>query len=371
MPVFVAPPLEMSDEQRAALEVMARSDSLPYRRVLQARALVMAADGMPNAAIARKVKKKPDTVRAWRKRFCEDGVEGVGVIRPGRGRPPTISSEIVEKIVHDTLHSRPVDGSTHWSTRTMAARYGVGKDTVARIWKARNLRPWKTETFKLSNDPRFEEKLVDVVGLYMDPPERAVVLCVDEKSQIQALERSQRSLPLKPGRASTMTHDYRRHGTTTLFAALNTATGEVITDCRPRHRHQEFLGFLKLLERNIPEDLDVHLVIDNYAAHKHPNVTRWLDQPKRRNRWHIHYTPTSASWLNLVERWFRELTQKRLRRDSFTSVNQLIQAINTWTDHWNQNPKPFIWRRTAQEIITKVQRGRAKLDHQTKTATHH
>ena len=276
----------MSVEQRAALEVMARSESLPFRRVRQARGLLLAADGTPNEAIARRVGVKADTVRAWRKRFS---VEGVRVIRPGRGRPPVIGDEVVEQIVSDTLHARPPDGSTHWSTRTMAARYGVGKDTVARVWKARGLRPWRTETLKLSNDPHFEEKLVDVVGLYMDPPERAVVLCVDEKSQIQALERSQRSLPLKPGRAGTLTHDYRRHGTTTLFAALDTATGRI-----------------------------------NYAAHKHANVTRWLEHLHRRERWHIHYTPTSASWLNLVERWFRELTQKRLRRDSFRQLHCLV-----------------------------------------------
>ena len=311
----------MSVEQRAALEVMARSESLPFRRVRQARGLLLAADGTPNEAIARRVGVKADTVRAWRKRFS---VEGVRVIRPGRGRPPVIGDEVVEQIVSDTLHARPPDGSTHWSTRTMAARYGVGKGTVARVWKARGLRPWRTETLKLSNDPHFEEKLVDVVGLYMDPPERAVVLCVDEKSQIQALERSQRSLPLKPGRAGTLTHDYRRHGTTTLFAALDTATGRIIADCRPRHRHQEFLAFLKLIERHVPQDLDVHLVIDNYAAHKHANVTRWLEHLHRRERWHIHYTPTSASWLNLVERWFRELTQKRLRRDSFRQLHCLV-----------------------------------------------
>lgn len=371
MPVLIAPRLEVSVEQRVALERIEKSDSLPHRMVVQARALLLAADGVANAKIAREVGKKPDTIRAWRKRFCEDGVRGVGVIRPGRGRPPVIGEEVVKAIVHDTLHARPADGSTHWSTRTMAARHGVGKDTVARIWRARNLKPWRVETFKLSSDPRFEEKLVDVVGLYMDPPERAVVLCVDEKSQIQALERSQRSLPLKPGRAATMTHDYKRHGTTTLFAALNAATGEVITDCRRRHRHQEFLGFLKLIEKRIPQDLDVHLVIDNYAAHKHPNVTQWLGHPRRRDRWHIHYTPTSASWLNLVERWFRELTQKRLRRGNFTSVNQLEEAINTWTRHWNQDPKPFIWHRTAQEIITKLQRGKAQLTRQNKTATDH
>ncbi len=368
---MVASPLVVSVEQRAALEVMARSDSAPFRRVRQAAALLLAADGTANEEIGRRVGVSANTVRAWRKRFGEDGVEGVGVVRPGRGRPPVISGEVVNKIVDDTLRSRPSDGSTHWSTRTMAARYGVGKDTVARIWRARNLKPWSTETFKLSNDPRFEEKLVDVVGLYMDPPERAVVLCVDEKSQIQALERTQKSLPIKPGRAGTMTHDYKRHGTTTLYAALDTATGRVITDCRPRHRHQEFLGFLKLIERHVPPDLDVHLVIDNYAAHKHRNVIRWLETPQRKHRWHVHYTPTSASWLNLVERWFRELTQKRLRRDSFISVDQLVEAINTWTDHWNQNPKPFIWHKTPQQIITKARRGKAALNPQTKTATHH
>ena len=370
MPVFIAPPLEMSVGQRKALEVIARSDSLSYRKVRQAKGLLLAGDGVANEEIGRRVGVSSNTVRAWRKRFGEDGAEGVGVIRPGRGRPPVIGDETVEQIVHDTLHTRPPDGSTHWSTRTLAARHGVGKDTVARIWRARGLRPWRIEVFKLSNDPRFEEKLVDVVGLYMNPPERAVVLCVDEKSQVQALERTQPSLPLKRGRAGTMTHDYKRNGTTTLYAALDTATGKVITDCRPRHRHQEFLGFLRLIERNVPPELDVHLVIDNYAAHKHSNVTEWLNRPMRRDRWHIHYTPTSASWLNLVERWFREITQKRIRRDSFTSVGQLIEAINTWTDHWNQNPQPFIWHKTAQDIITKVKRGRAAL-HQTKNATHH
>ena len=369
--MVIALPLEMSVEHRGELEVMARSDSLPYRQVRQASALVMAADGVANGAIARAVGVKADTVRAWRVRFAADGVAAVGRVRPGRGRKPEIPAEVVEAIVADTLGGRPAGGATHWSTRAMAARHGVGKDTVARLWRARELRPWRVETFKLSNDPHFEAKLVDVVGLYLDPPESAVVLCVDEKSQCQALERSQPSLPLTRGRAATMTHDYKRHGTTTLFAALNAATGEVLTDCRPRHRHQEFLGFLKLIERHVPAELDVHLVIDNYAAHKHENVTNWLQGPRRKDRWHIHYTPTSASWLNLVERWFKELTDKRLRRDSFTSVNELIDAIETWTAHWNQNPKPFIWHRTAEEIITKVRRGRAALNHPTKSATDH
>lgn len=371
MPVVTAAPLEMSAEQRSALVVMARSQTLPHRQVRQAQALLWAGEGLANEEIARRSAATPKTVRRWRARFTAEGVVAVGRIRPGRGRPPEISDEVVEAIVDDTLHARPDDGSTHWSTRSMADRHGVGKDTVARIWRARNLRPWLVETFKLSNDPRFEEKLVDVVGLYLDPPESAVVLCVDEKSQCQALERSQPSLPIKAGRAGTMTHDYKRHGTTTLFAALNAATGEVLTDCKPRHRNTEFLAFLKLIELHTPADLDVHLVIDNYGAHKHENVTRWLEHPSRKDRWHVHFTPTSASWLNLVERWFRELTDKRLRRDSFTSVDQLVDAIELWVEHWNHDPKPFVWHRTAEEIITKVRRGRAALNRVTETATDH
>lgn len=238
MPVVTAEALQVSSEDRAELERMARSSVLPHRQVRQARALLWAAEGIANEEIARRSNASPKTVRRWRSRFEADGVAGVGRIRPGRGRPPEISDAVVEAIVHDTLHCRPDDGSTHWSTRTMAERHGVGKDTMARIWRARNLKPWRTETFKLSKDPDFEAKLVDIVGLYLDPPERAVVLCVDDKSQCQALERSQPSLPMTPGRAGTM-----RHGTTTLFAALNTATGEVLTDCKPRHRHQEFLAF--------------------------------------------------------------------------------------------------------------------------------
>lgn len=371
MPVVVAPPLAMSVEQRGELEVMARSDSLPYRQVRQASALVMAADGAANGAIARAVGVKADTVRAWRARFARDGVGGVGRVAPGRGRKPSIPAEKVEAIVADTLAGRPADGSTQWSTRSLAERHGVGKDTVARLWRARGLRPWMSETFKLSNDPRFEEKLTDVVGLYLDPPESAVVLCVDEKSQCQALERSQPSLPLKAGRAATRTHDYRRHGTTTLFAALDAATGQVLTQCRRRHRHQEFLGFLRLIERSVPPELDIHIVIDNYSAHKHEKVAEWLNDARRADRWHVHFTPTSASWLNLVERWFKELTDKRLRRGSFTSLDELIAAIETWTAHWNNDPKPFVWHKTAQEIITKVRRGRAALTTPNKSATDH
>jgi transposase len=360
----------MSDEQRGELEVMARSSSLPHRKVVQARALLLAADGVANGEIARRCETTPDTVRRWRTRFALDGVAGVGVIAPGRGRKPSVPAKVVEAIVHDTLHEKPPDGSTQWTTRSMAQRHGVSKDMVARIWKARNLKPWRVAVFKLSNDPNFEEKLVDIVGLYLDPPERAVVLCVDEKTQTQALDRTQPSLPMKPGRAGTMTHDYKRNGTTDLFAALNVATGEVLTDCRRRHTHEDFLAFLKLIDREVPRDLDVHLVLDNLSVHKHAEVKTWLANP-RRKRFHVHFTPTSASWLNLVERWFKELTDKRLRRGVFTSVTHLVDEIERWVKHWNDDPKPFVWHKTAAEIIDKVRRGRAALDHQIKSATDH
>jgi transposase/transcriptional regulator with XRE-family HTH domain len=370
MPIVVAVPLPMTDDQRSALSRMERSSVLPHRMVVQARGLLLAAEGLPNEEIARRCGVDSDTVRSWRRRFSEKGVGGVGVIAPGRGRKQEIPPEVVEAIVHDTLHALPDDDSTHWSTRSMAERHGVGKDTVARIWRARNLKPWLVERFKLSNDPDFETKLVDVVGLYLNPPERAVVLCFDEKTQTQALDRTQPSLPIKPGRAGTMTHDYKRHGTTDLFAALNAVTGQVLTHCRPRHGHDDFLFFLKLIDLHVPRRLDIHLVLDNLSAHKHPDVEKWLTHPKRK-RFHLHFTPTSSSWLNLVERWFKELTDKRLRRGSFDSLTNLIDAIELWVEHWNDDPKPFIWHKTADEIITKVKRGRATLTHQTKSATDH
>ena len=369
MPVVVAAPLSVSSKDRVVLESMARSTSLPHRRVVQARGLLLAADGIANEEIARQCDTTPDTVRRWRSKYVEDGVAGVGRIRPGRGRKPEISQQLVESIVADTLGTTPPD-ATHWSTRSMAEHAGVGKDTVARIWRARQIRPHRVETFKLSNDPAFEEKLVDVVGLYLNPPERAVVLCFDEKSQCQALQRTQPSLPLTRGRAGTMTHDYKRHGTTTLFAALDTATGKVLNHCFPRHRNREFLAFLKIIDGEVPRDLDIHLVLDNYAAHKHPAIKEWLAKPRQR-RWHLHFTPTSSSWLNLVERWFKELTDKQLRRSSFTSVDHLIDTIDEWADHWNDDPKPFVWHKTAEEIIAKVRRGRAALTHQTNSATDH
>ena len=348
---------------------MARSTSLPHRTVMQAKALLLAADGVATNEVARRCATSAESVRAWRRRFADQGVEGVGRIAPGRGRKSWLRDGTVETVVHDTLHLKPDDGSTHWTTRLMAARNGIGKDSVARIWRDHNLKPWRVEVFKLSNDPHFEDKLVDVVGLYMNPPRRAVVFSFDEKTQCQALDRTQPSLPLRPGRAATMTHDYKRNGTTDLFAALNIATGEVITECRKSHASVDVLAFFKRLDRSVPRRLDVHVVLDNLSAHMGPEVTEWLADPSRA-RWHLHFTPTSSSWLNLVERWFAELTERRLRRGVFTSVSDLVDAITTWAQHWNTDPKPFIWHKAADEIITKVRRGRAALT-QTKSATDH
>jgi transposase len=370
MPVMVAEPLLVSDEQRGALEVMARSSSLPHRVVVQARALLMAADGVGTNEVARRCSTTADSVLAWRRRFATEGIEGVGRIAPGRGRKPAIAQEVIDAIVHDTLHSVPDDESTSWSTRTMGDRHGVSKDFVARVWRARNLRPWRVDTFKLSSDPNFEAKLVDVVGLYLDPPERAVVFSFDEKTQVQALDRTQPSLPLKPGRARTMTHDYKRNGTVDLFAALNVGTGEVLHQTRKRHTSNDVLAFFKWIDLHVPRNLEVHVVLDNLSAHSAPPVADWLAHPKRA-RWHLHFTPTSSSWLNLVEGWFAQLTNRRLRNGTFTSVDELVDAIGLWVEGWNENPHPFVWRKTADEIVTKVKRGRAALTTQTKSATHH
>jgi transposase len=275
----------------------------------------------------------------------------------------------VAAVMQDTLHASPDDGSTHWSTRLMAERHGIGKDTVARIWKNHNLKPWKLDTFKISTDPDFEAKLTDVVGLYMNPPERAIVFTFDEKTQVQALDRTQPSLPMKPGRGGTMTHDYKRHGTTDLFAAMNVATGEVLYDTRKSHKATDVLRFFKLIDLHVPKDLEVHVILDNLSAHKAPAVKEWLADPKRA-RWHLHFTPSSSSWQNLVERWFGELTERRLRRGVFSSVPHLIEAIELWAEHWNDNPRPFVWHKPAQEIIAKVRRGRSSLS-RVISATHH
>ena len=331
--------LELTDEERAALDEMSRSPSLPHRTVVQARGLLLAAEGVGNNEIARRCDVMPNAVRRWRARFAEAGVGGVGVIAAGRGRSSWLPDGTVEAVVSDTLHAKPDDGSTHWTTRLMAARHGIGKDSVARIWRDHQLKPWKVDTFKISTDPDFEAKLVDVVGLYMNPPARAVVFSFDEKTQCQALDRTQPSLPMTAGRAGTMTHDYKRNGTTDLFAAMNVATGEVIYDTKPRHRAKEVLGFFKLIDLHVPRDLDVHVVLDNLSAHKAPEIVEWLAHPKRA-RWHLHFTPTSSSWLNLVEGWFNLLTERRLRRGTFSSVDVLVEGIETGPSTGTTTPNP-------------------------------
>ncbi len=347
----------MSDGQRAALEVIAKSRTAPFRQVQRAEALVLAADGVANARIAQRVGVKAATVRAWRARFEQEGLAKLGKVRPGRGRKSSIPQSKIDQIVELTRNSKPA-GQTHWTCRTMAKKVGVSAATVQRVWAGRGLKPHLVHSFKLSNDPRFEEKLIDVVGLYLNPPDNAIVLCLDEKSSVQALDRTQPSLPMKKGRAATMTHDYKRHGTTTLFAALDVLTGTVIGQCLPRHRHEEFLTFLRTIEREVPTGLQVHLICDNYATHKHPAVRAWL---AKHPRFHLHFTPTSSSWLNLVERWFRELTDKALRRGVFHSVPDLIAKIEEYLTAHNNDPKPFVWTATADDILAKVARGRVAL----------
>ena len=346
------PPLEVSEEQLRTLRAWVAASTTPQRVVRRSRIVLLAHEGLANNAISRRLEISRPTVILWRKRFAQGGVRALAQDAPGRGRKPTITSEQVAAVVNATLHTNPKD-ATHWSVRTMARAQGISPASVGRIWEAHGLQPHRTKTFKLSKDKRFVEKLRDVVGLYLNPPEKALVLCVDEKSQIQALQRSQPGLPIKPGRCQTMTHDYKRHGTTTLFAALDMLEGTVIGDCMPRHRHQEFLKFLRRIDRETPAELQLHLIVDNYSAHKHDRVKRWLE---RHPRFHLHFTPTGCSWLNLVERWFAEITRKRIRRGDFHNVAELIAAIKQYLDHHNEQPKPFIWSASAESILAKVAR---------------
>ena len=344
-------PLVLSDEERAQVESFASSRSLPHGLVRRAKIILLSADGMPNTDIAHRLALTGNTVGKWRSRYLAEGIQGLyGELRPGR--PRTISEEEVAALVRKTLKTKPEDG-THWSVRTMAESCGLSKSTVHRIWGAFGLQPHRQRHFKLSTDPFFIEKVRDIAGLYLNPPDNALVLCVDEKSQIQALDRSQPLLPLGLGYAEGVTHDYVRHGTTTLFAALDIATGAVMTRCRQRHRHQEFLQFLREVDSNVPEHLDVHLVIDNYATHKHAKVRRWL---AARPRYHVHYTPTYASWLNQVEIWFGIITQRAIRRGVFRSVRQLIQKIEDFVEHYNRRSRPFVWVATADSILEKISR---------------
>jgi transposase len=361
MPIRTAPPLAVTPEQRGVLTRISRSTSLPERQVIAARGLVLAAEGVATIEVARRLGVSADRVRRWRARFEATGIEGVGQVAPGRGRKPSLPEGTVAEIVRMTLEERPDDGSTHWTTRTLATALGVSRETVRRVWRDHGLRPWRAQTFKLSNDPRFEEKLVDVVGLYLNPPERAVVFSFDEKTQVQALDRTQPSLPMKRGRAQTMTHDYKRNGTTDLFAALDIATGKVITGFRDSHAGEDVLRFFRQIDKIVPRDQEIHVVLDNLSAHTAPPMRDWLAK-RRQRRWYLHFTPTSSSWLNLVERWFKELSDRRLRRGSFSSVEHLIEAITLWAERWNADPKPFIWRAEAHEILAKVRRGREALN---------
>jgi len=352
------PPLKVTDPQREVLETLSRSQTAAHRDVQRAKALLMASDGFATTRIAKEIGVSPATVTRWREGFEQEGLRASVKVRPGRGRKPSIGPEKVAEIVYATLHDTPL-GETHWSCRSMARAHGVSHATVQKIWAAREIKPHRVETFKLSKDPRFEEKLADVVGLYLNPPERAIVLSMDEKSQIQALDRTQPSLAIKPGRAGTMTHDYKRNGTTTLFAVLDVLTGSVIRQCLPRHRHTEFLTFLKTIDREIPKGLQIHLILDNYATHKHPNVKAWL---AKHSRFHLHFTPTSSSWLNMIESFFAQLTNKAIRRGTFGSVPELIAAIDAYLAANNTNPTPFTWTKTADQIVEKVQRERVTLN---------
>lgn len=353
----IAPHVVLTSEQRATLEAYARGRRTPARLVLRAKIVLLAAEGKQNLEIARLLSLVPRTAARWRLRFLRDGIAGLEHDAPRPGRPPSISPELVRMVIAKTTRERP-PAATHWSTRTMAAKVGISEASVRRIWRSHGLKPHRVETFKVSNDPRFVEKLEDIVGLYLNPPEHALVLSLDEKSQIQALDRTQPGLPLKKGRAQMMTHDYKRNGTTTLFAALNTLDGKVMATCMERHRHQEWLKFLRRIDQQTPADKQLHLIVDNYGTHKHPAVMRWA---ARHSRFHFHFTPTSSSWLNMVERFFRDLTEKQLRRGVFTSVLDLETAIMAYIEEHNRHPKPFIWTAKATDILEKVKRARAAI----------
>lgn len=351
----VAPAIVVKEREREILRRWARGRSTPARLVLRAHIVLRAAEGVANNIIAEELGTDRLLVGLWRRRFAENGLSGIEKDAPRGGRPPVARQAMTAKIIEWTTRRKPRQ-ETHWSCRTLARELGTSRSMVNRVWRANGLKPHLYRTFKVSNDPHFVEKVVDVVGLYLNPPEHALVLCVDEKTQIQALDRTQPTLPLKKGRCGTMTHDYKRNGTTTLFAALNVAEGKLIGTCMDRHRHQEWIQFLKQIDRETPADLDLHLIVDNYSTHKHPKVQNWL---KRHPRFHMHFIPTSSSWLNLVERWFRDLTEKRVRRGSFESAAELIAAIEDYMAASNADPKPFVWHKSAHAILDKLARCKA------------
>jgi len=353
--VRVAQPITLTEQQQSRLQTYARGRSVARRLAERAGIILLAAEGRENLEIAEKLNISRHTVALWRKRFLELGVGGLEHDAPRPGRTRTIDAD---EIVRRTTQENPPN-ATHWSTRSMARASGFSEASVRRVWHAHGLKPHRTKTFKVSNDPQFAEKLDDIVGLYLNPPQHAIVLSVDEKSQIQALDRTQPGLPMKKGRGATMTHDYKRHGTTTLFAALNTLDGSVLSQCRDRHTNEDWIAFLRLIDKQIPRGKQLHIIADNYSAHKHPNVQGWLAKHKR---FHVHYTPTSASWLNMVERFFRDITQNRIRRGIFRSVPELISAIEAYVAQHNRDPKPFIWTAKASDILQKVSRARRSLD---------
>jgi transposase len=352
--------ISISTADRERLERLVRDRNTPQKVVWRARIVLLAGEGLTASAIAAGSGKSVLTVRRWRRRFLAKGVAGLlkDATRPPRRKP--LTAEQIAEVVHMTLHTKPPNG-THWSVRTLAPVVGLSPSSIQRIWSAHGLKPHLTKTFKLSNDKRFVEKVIDLVGLYLDPPDRALVLSLDEKSQIQALDRTQPGLPMKKGRAGTWTHDYKRHGTTTLFAALDVATGKVIGQCMKRHRHQEWLKFLRAIDRETPKEFDLHLIADNYATHKHPTVKAWL---AKHPRFHMHFTPTSASWLNQVERFFGLITGKRIRCGVFKSVGELETAIMDYLDQHNAKPKPFVWTKSSGEILEKVARAKQALEAQ-------
>jgi transposase len=335
-----------------------RAGSTPQQVVLRSRIIVAAAEGQSDKAIGAALMVRRETAALWRRRVREQGIGCVWEIAAGRGRKPRYAAPSVSQWVEATLQTKPA-GATHWSTRSLARAQGVSKSTIHRVWQDHGLKPHLTRTFKLSRDPRFLEKLTDVVGVYLTPPQNAIVLCVDEKSQIQALDRTQPGLPLKRGRCGTFTHDYQRHGTTTLFAALQVVEGRVIGQCYPRHRHQEFLKFLRRLDAEFPGKVALHLILDNYGTHGHASVQRWL---KRHPRFVLHFIPTSSSWLNLIERWFAELDQKAVRRGAFRSVRDLQHAITSFLQQWNARPTPFVWTASVERILEKIARARKRLE---------
>jgi transposase len=345
------PTLSITEDQRATLESWMRRPKTAQALALRAKIILACAEGKSNGVVARQTRVRQQTVGKWRSRFLSRGLEGL-LDQPRPGTPRRVSDADVEKVLTTTLESLPRD-ATHWSTRSLAQQSGLSRSTISRIWRAFGLQPHRSETFKLSKDPLFIDKVRDIVGLYLNPPDRALVLCVDEKSQIQALDRTQPLLPMRPGQVERRSHDYKRHGTTSLFAALDVSSGLVIGECHRRHRSTEFRKFLDTIDQSVPASLDVHLILDNYGTHKTTTIRAWL---AKRPRFHVHFTPTSASWINLVERWFATLTEKQIRRGAHRSVRELETAIRSYLEITNQSPKPFVWTKTADEILASVAR---------------